>query len=63
MKVESASLSKSELVGSPGKGPRHDVVSTMGFEVNGKVCLMMLPRWGSRNGRRCCICGSGAWRF
>ena len=34
MKVERASLSKSELVGSPGKGPWHDVVSIMGFELN-----------------------------
>ena len=35
MKVERASLSKSELAGSPGKGPWHDVVSIMGFEMNG----------------------------
>ena len=26
---------KSELVGSPGKGPWHDVVSITGFEMNG----------------------------
>ncbi len=35
MKVERASLIKSELVGSPGKGPWHNVVSTIGFEMNG----------------------------
>ena len=35
MKVERASLSKSELVGSPRKGPWHDFVSIMGFEMNG----------------------------
>ena len=29
-----ASLSKYELVGSPGKGPWHDVVSTMRLEMN-----------------------------
>lgn len=34
MKVERASVSKSELVGSPRKGPWYDVVSTIGFEMN-----------------------------
>ena len=63
MKVERASLSKSKLVDSPGKEPWHNVVSTMGFEMNGIILLKVLLRWGSCNGRRCCICGSGDWGF
>ena len=35
MKMERASRSQSKLVGSPGKGPWHDVVYIMGFEMNG----------------------------
>ena len=29
----------------------------------GMNCLLVLPRWGSCNSRRYCICGSSAWGF